>query len=182
MGSLGTETPHPDPELVDYYSRTLRAGYDRAFGGMVSDAHEAEGLRSILTSADRLAEQLDQSVLDAPWLRGEVGKLVGDWVDQPGEELDFSELVDSLNAVFSPARALMIARSEVAQTFNGAFAAGLRAHGWTNVIWIAAPDACEECAAMDGQVLSISEYESSSTLHPNCSCSCEPDTGGNEEQ
>ncbi len=170
----------PDPELVEYYTRALRAGYDRAYGSRVSEAHEAEGLRVLLTSADRMAEQLEQSVLDAPWLQGEVAKLVSDWIDQPGDTLQLSDLVDTLSPIFSPSRALMIARTEVSNTFNGAYAAGLRAHGWRRMAWIAADDACEECQALDGQEMSIEEFEANLSPHPNCSCSGEP-VGEDEE-
>jgi hypothetical protein len=170
----------PDPQLVEYYTRSLRAGFNRAFGNRIGEAHEAEMLGSLLNTADRMADQLEHSILDAPWLRDEVGQLVTTWIEQPGDELDFGELRDSLSAVFGPSRALTIARSEVGQTFNGAYAAGLRAHGWRKVTWIAGDDACEECLSLDGTDMSIEEYEASSTVHPNCSCSAEP-SGEDEE-
>jgi hypothetical protein len=166
----------PDPELTDHYASILRAGFDLATGGdePISDELDAESLRSLLLSADRLAEQLDHSIMDAPWLRSDVAKLVDEWVNQPGEVLDLTELRQALEPLFGPGRSLMIARTETANAFNGANAAGLRAHGWTQVTWIAAPDACPECAELDGEVMSIGEYEAEPTLHPNCSCTAEP--------
>jgi hypothetical protein len=169
-----------DPELVEYYTRALRGGFTRAFGSRVGAAHEEAMLGSLLGSAERLAEQLDHSILDAPWLRAEAMKIVDEWIHQPGEELSLSDLRTSLEPMFSPSRAMTIARTETANVYNGAFAAGLRAHGWTHVTWIAAGDACEECAALDGETMSLSEYEQNATMHPNCSCSCEP-AGGDEE-
>jgi hypothetical protein len=169
-----------DPELVEYYTRALRGGFSRAFGNRIGDAHETAMLESLLSSADRLAEQLEHSILDAPWLRAETLKLVDEWINQPGDVLNLADLRDALTPMFGVPRAMLIARTETANTFNGAFAAGLRAHGWRRIRWIAASDACEECAALDGEEMSIEEYEANATQHPNCSCSCEP-AGEDEE-
>jgi hypothetical protein len=170
-----------DPELVEYYTRALRGGFTRAFGSRVSEAHEQAMLESLLGSAERLAEQLDHSILDAPWLRAEAMKIVDEWIHQPGETLELGDLRESLSPMFSASRALTIARSETANVYNGAFAAGLRAHGWTHITWIAADDACPECSEMDGQTISLAEYEADPTLHPNCSCSGEPSMGDDDE-
>lgn len=169
-------------DLLDRYSAILRAGFDEATGDDVpiSEALDAESLRSLLGSSARLAEQLDHSIMDAPWLRSDVAKLVHEWIETPGDELDLVDLREMLEPLFGPSRALMIARTETAGAFNGATAAGLRAHGWTHVQWIAAEDACDECSAMDGEVLSISEWEAEPTLHPNCSCTAEPYEDENE--
>jgi hypothetical protein len=165
-----------DPQIVDRYASILRAGFDLYTHGEepISPELDAESLRSLLLSSERLAEQLDHSILDAPWLRADVAKIVDDWINVSGDELYLTDLRSSLEPMFGPARALMIARSETAGAFNGAAAAGLRAHGWTQCVWVAAPDACEECAAMDGEVMSLGEYEQDPTLHPNCSCTMEP--------
>ena len=172
-----------DPRIVDWYTRTLRAGWEAAAGEPLSADLEAAGLASILGSAESLADQLEHSILDAPWLRSEIGQLVHDWMTQPSETIDFNELRAALEPMFSPARALTISRSETAGAYNGANAAALRSHGWTQVVWLAGDDACEECAALADQVMSIAEYEANATIHPNCSCTCEPYEGeeGDEE-
>lgn len=167
-------TGSADPELVEYYSRSLRAGFGRAFGSKIGAAHEEAMLESLLSQADRMAEQLESSILDAPWLRGEIGKIVSEWIEQPGDTLNMADLRSSLSAVLGPSQALKVARSEVGQTFNGAFALGLRAHGWRSVEWISADDACEDCLALDGTTMSLEEYEANPTMHPNCSCSAAP--------
>lgn len=166
-------------QLTEQYRRILQAGFDSAQGDPLheelSDAAEA----SLLSSADRLASQLESSILDAPWLRSRIVPIVDAWMNSPDADglLDFSDLRTSLEPIFGASRSLMIARSETAGVFNSAMAAGLRAHGWSHVVWIASDNACEECLALDGQVMSIAEYEQNSTLHPNCACSAEPFDG-----
>jgi hypothetical protein len=173
-----------DPELTAWYEKMLRAGFDEVTSDddPISEELDAKALQSLLLSADRLALQLEHSILDAPWLREQTLGLVDDWIHGPGETLDLAELRTSLETLFSPERALTIARSETAGVFNGGMAAGLRAHGWTQVVWIAAQDACDECAALDGTVLSLDEYEADPTAHPNCSCTAEPYTGEQDEE
>lgn len=171
-------------ELAEHYRRILRAGYNSAVGEPHSEELKAAGEASLLSSADRLAEQLENSILDAPWLRSQTQSIVNDWLTSPDPEtgvLDFADLRSSLETIYGPSRALMIARSEMAGVFNGAMAAGLRAHGWSHVTWIASDNACEECLALDGQVMSIDEYEANSTLHPNCACTAEPHDGDTSE-
>lgn len=162
-----------DPELTQQYTDILRAGFLSAAGASVHPDLDASAEASVVGSAEMLAEQLEASVLDAPWMRSQILDVVGEWLQQAGE-LNLNDLRESLEPVFGPSRALTIARSETAGAFNGAMAAGLRAHGWGHVVWIAAPDACDECQDMDGTVMSISDYEANSTVHPNCSCTAEP--------
>jgi hypothetical protein len=173
-----------DPTLVDRYTRILRAGFDRATSGdePISDELDAAALGSLLGSADRLAEQMDHSILDAPWLRDDITQIVHEWIEQPGDVLDLTDLRAALDPLFGASRALMIARTETAGAYNGALAAGLRAHGWSSVVWVAAPDACEDCAELDGTTMTLGEYEAQSTLHPNCSCTAEPYTGEDEDE
>lgn len=176
--------PTEREELTEQYRRILRAGYESAQGEPISEELKAAGEASLLSSADHLANQLENSILDAPWLRSRALSIVNDWIGSPDPEsgiLDFADLRTSLEPIFGASRSLMIARSETAGVFNGAMAAGLRAHGWSHVTWIASDNACEECLALDGQVMSIAEYEANSTLHPNCACTAEPFDGDMSE-
>lgn len=173
-----------DAELTARYRDILTAGFRASAGAPISDSLESAAEASILSSAERLAEQLENSILDAPWMRSEIQSVIGDWMT--GDSLNMADLRDALEPVFGPARALMIARTETAQVWNGANAAGLRAHGWESVVWVASSDACDECAAADGEIMSIGEYEADPTLHPNCSCTAVPyqeeeDQGEEEE-
>ena len=172
-----------DPELQDLeiaYRDILSAGFRSAAGDPIHPELEAAALDSIENSAVSLAAQLDSSILDAPWLRSEITGLTNDWMSQDGP-LDLGDLQDALEPLFGASRALMIARSETAGAFNGASAAALKSHGWTHVVWMAAEDACEECAALDGTVMTIDEYENDPYLHPNCSCTAEPYDDSGEE-
>lgn len=182
-----------DPQILGHYQKILRAGYEAASGEHVSgdamaDEHEAEGLRSLLLTADQLADQLEHSILDAPWLRGPITEIYDKWMQGADESgvVDLRELVEPLEKLFGPSRALLIARSETAGTYNGALAAGLKSHGWKMIDWIAADDACEECTALaESSPMSIEEFEANSPAHPNCSCSGSPaadEAAGEEEE
>ncbi len=165
-----------DRQLVGQYENILRAGYRRAAGEPLHEELEAAGEESLLSSAERLAAQLEDSVLDAPWLRPDITGIVDDWLSSATTdgEINLNDLRGALDPLFGPSRSLMIARTEAGGAYNGAMAAGLRAHGWGHVEWLAAPDACDECTALDGQVMTIAEYENEPLQHPNCSCTCEP--------
>jgi hypothetical protein len=166
-----------DPQLREHYTKILRAGWDSARGEPVSDEHDAEGLRSILLTSEQLADQFEHSIMDAPWLRGPTHKIISDWLETADEEgvVDLRVLTSSLEGMYGVSRALMIARTEVGLTYNGAHAAALRSNGWKMVDWLAAPGACEECQAFaDSSPMSIEEYEANVGPHPNCSCDVAP--------
>ena len=164
----------PDAELVARYRSMLSSGFANATADSepISPELDEAAEVSLLKGADHLANQLEHSILDAPWLRGDVAKLVDEWMASDTPSL--TDLRQTLDPLFGAARSLMIARTETAGAFNGGIAAGLRAHGWTSVVWIASSDACPECAELDGTVMTLAEYESNSVLHPNCACTCEP--------
>ncbi len=166
-----------DPQLREQYTAILRAGYEAAAGEPVSDEHEAEGLRSLLATSEHLADQMEHSIIYAPWTRRDITSLLHTWLEDGAASgtLDLKDLIAPLDDLFGPVRALMIARTETAGVFNGALAAGLRSNGWKQVNWIAAPDACEDCQALaDSSPMSIEEFEAESPQHPSCSCTCEP--------
>lgn len=162
-----------DEELTARYREILQTAFRSAAGAPIHDELEESAEASLLSSAERLAAQLEGSILDAPWLRGEILQIVNDWMSGSGD-LDFRQLRETLEPLFGASRALLIARSETASAWNGATAAAFRAHGWGHVVWMAGAGACEDCAALDGQVMTIAEYENDPTLHPNCGCTCEP--------
>ena len=121
---------------------------------------------------------MEHSILDAPWLRSPVTAIIDEWMSSDSDTLDLTDLRDSLEPLFGASRALMIARTETAGAFNGGLAAGLKAHGWNLVNWIAADDACPECLDLAANSpMTIGEYESNSVPHPNCSCTAEPSMG-----
>lgn len=165
-----------DPAIRSHYDKILRAGYESArgdhiSGDPVSDAQEEEGLRSLLATSEQLTDQLEHSILDAPWLRGPITEIYGKWMEGADASgvVDLRDLVEPLEKLFGPSRALMIARTETAGAYNGSLAAGLKAHGWKSVNWIAADDACPDCITLaESSPMSIEEFEAESPQHPNC--------------
>ena len=122
--------------------------------------------------------------MDAPWLRGPTHKIIDDWLATADAEgvVNLGDLTSALEGMYGVSRALMIARTEVGLTYNGAHAAALRSNGWKMVDWLAAPDACEECQALaDQSPMSIEEYEANMGPHPNCSCDVAPSEAEGEE-
>jgi SPP1 gp7 family putative phage head morphogenesis protein len=165
----------PDPELLDRYAKIIRTAVDSARGpDDLGDESALEEDRVVMERAGALADQLERSILDAPWKRSRALRLVDEWVHADTETLSLADLSVALGELFSPARALLIARTETANVFNAALAGTLRSHGWNFVVWIASDDACPECAELNGSVIPIDEYEADPTLHPNCGCSAGP--------
>jgi len=93
-----------------------------------------------------------------------------------------SELSERVSGVFktrTKAEAERIARTEVISASNGA---ELEAYKQSGVIekkeWLAEPDACEICAALDGEVVKLNKMFSGGfdfpPAHPNCKCTILP--------
>lgn len=160
-------------EIEALYEEILAAGYESAFPGGEADTAALESLQG---SASRLAEQLQNSILYAPWARTDIQAAIQNWMDG-GDTLTLTELRDALEPYVGQMRALLIARTETAQVYNAAFAAGAKSAGYRYVRWIAAPDACPICierATTNDGVMTVAEYEADPTGHPNCSCTAEP--------
>jgi hypothetical protein len=168
--------------IREHYTAAMRAGYESAahqFTGedALPDEHEAEGLRSVLTMSEHQAAQMEHSIIDAPWTRPKIAELLQTWLETADETgtIDLADLTMALEPMFGISRALMISRTESAMTYNGAKIAGLRAHGWKMVDWLAAGGACEECQGLaDSSPMSVEEYEANIEPHPNCSCTVAP--------
>jgi hypothetical protein len=159
-------------ELRALYDKILTAGYEIGVGPS-PDPEDLAALDSLRESSARLAAQLQDSILYAPWARQDIQSLVNEWM-QGGEELSLTDLRAMLEPIVGEGRALLIARSETGQVFNASFAAGMRSAGYNYVRWIAAPNACSICLGLDGTVMTIAEYEADPAAHPNCSCTSEP--------
>jgi SPP1 gp7 family putative phage head morphogenesis protein len=67
-----------------------------------------------------------------------------------------------------------IARTEVSNAVNMGRLNGYEQAGIEEVEWLAADDACPECAAKDGKIMSIQESQGEIPLHPNCRCTWVP--------
>jgi len=165
----------PDPEIVSAYQRIMRLAGGASYGGnpAFSDFDAAAQAR-LDAYAVKLANTLERSVFNSPKIREAVQERIEAWMAS-GDELTLSDLSLDLEPLLGGVRALMIARTETGAAYNGAAAYGYAAAGFTHVVWIASPFACEECIALDGQVFSIEEYAAAAIAHPNCSCGAEPE-------
>jgi len=76
-------------------------------------------------------------------------------------------------AAFSRDRAQTVARTEVAMADTQGSIEGWRASGQVSAKeWLTAPDCCDECLDLDGEVVGIDEQfeDGDPPLHPNCRC------------
>ena len=83
------------------------------------------------------------------------------------------------NYAFSEERADMIARTETARADAQGNLAGYKASGQVeSKEWLTAPDCCDECQEIDGEIVGLDETFSTGDdgppLHPNCRCSVLP--------
>ena len=78
------------------------------------------------------------------------------------------------------ARAELIARTEVQRTLNEGHLQSYKDYGIKYVEIAPAPDACEECADWEGEVIDIDEANGLLPIHPNCRCRFIPITEGRD--
>ncbi len=77
-------------------------------------------------------------------------------------------------------RAELIARTEVQRTLNEGHLQSYKDLGIKYVEIAPAPDACEECADWEGEVIDIDEANGLLPIHPNCRCRFIPITEGRD--
>ena len=120
------------------------------------------------TTKDRVIDEL-RTVLEQGGEDGmtSVAARVRDAVDQ--------------SAMFSPARALMISRTETANAYNRGAALAYHQNGVTHVE-VHDGDSDEECAAADGEVWTVDEALDNPTEHPNCTRSFSPVIDEDEDE
>lgn len=178
----------PDPQLTGAYEAALLAGMLNA--EYISGEDEFPEFRdatesAIVSAAGDWAVTLVQSFKDNPAIRADVQRTVNEWLK--AGDYDLAKLRGALEEFFGPARALMVARTETARAFNTANAITLKSHGWQQVEWNSAFDACDECLELDGTIMSIDEYLQDPIAHVNCRCYADPvdttdmSTGDEEE-
>lgn len=160
--------------LEQLYYDSLVAGMGRGYRLSGQEMGELDPAvdKALQKAARRQADQLQKMVVDSPEDRQKVAAALDEWL--AGDELDMRDLRASLQPIFGASRALTVARTETGWAMNMGNTAALKANGWTKVEWVAAFDACETCAALHGEVMTIEEYEEQALQHPNCSCSCKP--------
>lgn len=85
------------------------------------------------------------------------------------EEKAVAKLTRKANALLRK-RELMITRTETSRALNEGILQGYKSFGITWVEWVADPEACEHCAAMNGSVMKLDEASMLIPDHPKCEC------------
>lgn len=104
-------------------------------------------------------------------LRQELNETLAPMLDQGAS---IGEMTEAVEKTFGEdggvARALRIARSEAATNYNQGTLAGYKSRGVTHVIVHDGDDAgaCEECAAVNGEIWTVEEAAANPIEHPNC--------------
>lgn len=158
--------------LIKAYQRTLRAASGNIWSILPDPAHEAlrAGAQNELDFfATKLANQLERSVFQSREIRQEVHARIEKWLNREGA-LTINDLSRDLEPLLGYNRALLIARTETGLAYNAGQAYSARAAGFTHVIWVASPFACDECADLDGKIFTVDVYATEPLAHPNCGC------------
>lgn len=188
------------------WAADIRAQLQAALAALASDRSAAAmaQLESLVEEA-QFAALLGQANTDAiAWAEARVGNLVTDVTATTRQAINDltaraveggwtnTELANQLEDAygFSSDRALMIARTETAEAETQGTLAGYRASGVvTGKGWSTDPEACDECAPLDGaEVLLDEDFPDDGgdgpPLHPNCECVVYAvvDDGGGEEE
>jgi len=110
-----------------------------------------------------LAKSINKTTMEA--IRNELalGFEAGESIPQISKRIE-SYFTD--NAKY---RANMVSRTEVVTASNRGANDRYRKEGVKEVEWLASPDACAECASLDGAIFPIDSGPRPS-LHPHCRC------------
>lgn len=155
------------------------------------DALDQANEQAITYAKDRAAEMVGKKWVDgelvdnpdAQWVITEATReFLRSDVDQAlTEGWSNEQLASALsdNYAFSDARAENIARTETAKADVQGNLAGWRSSGIVQrKQWLTAPDCCDDCQALDGDVVDLNEnFEGGvegAPLHPQCRCDVLP--------
>lgn len=134
--------------------------------GIAFDAEDPFVTRYFTSYVTARITQLDQTTREV--LKDELQRALED--DQGASMTELaSNLMDVVgdSAAFSPARALMIARTETAIAYNSGAIAAFRQNGIEQVE-VSDGDGDDECAEADGQIWTLDEALAEPIAHPNC--------------
>ena len=111
-----------------------------------------------------LAKSINKTTLEALRKELSLGFEAGESIQQLTKRIEgyFIE-----NAKY---RAEMVSRTEVISAFNEGHLHRYETEGVEKSEFFAAPDACEECLPLDGQIYPTKESHGIIPVHPNCRC------------
>lgn len=108
---------------------------------------------------------------------GKLAKTLRDGLDQGEGVLDLSKRVDAYYDSTEKYRSLRIARTETAEAMEEGIMQAYREGGIDKVRWLAEPGCCDDCSALDGEIVGIGDsfgndaFDNATQhppLHPNC--------------
>lgn len=173
-------------ELNLFDSAMLKRMTARASDYAQNRAAELVGMKWI---DGELVENPDPAFSIAETTRTMLRRAITEAMDSGASNDELASAIKDAGA-FSDARAEMIARTETSMADNQGQIAGWKESGVVGGMqWLAAPDCCDECQEIDGEIVGLDEGfpDGDPPLHPNCRCTITailsdemPDDSGDE--
>ncbi len=160
--------------LFEYLTESARAEYKRQAGILGESLnHNEKNIQSIVNSSFLNAKWSDRLWDNQDALRSELDRLLSRGILQGKNP---RELARVLRKKFdtSIANSERLMRTESARVQQDVFQDCMEQSGFDAYEFIAEPDACPECAALDGKVFPLKDAEvgvNAYPMHPNCRCS-----------
>mgnify|MGYP001611725973 FL=1 len=131
---------------------------------MVTKQLDSYALEWIKLRSLTLAKSINKTTLEALRKELSLGFAAGESIQQLTKRIEgyFTE-----NAKY---RAEMVSRTEVISAFNEGHLHRYETEGVEKSEFFAAPDACEECLPLDGQIYPTKESHGIIPVHVNCRC------------
>ena len=175
-------------ELNLFDAAMLKRMTARASDYAQSRAAELVGMRIV---DGELVENPDPAFSIADTTRQMLRRTITDAVESGASNQQLSSAIRDA-AAFSSDRADMIARTETSMADNQGTIAGWKESGVVGGMqWLAAPDCCDECQEIDGEIVGLDEGfpDGDPPLHPDCRCTVTavltdemPDSTGGDSQ
>jgi SPP1 gp7 family putative phage head morphogenesis protein len=182
----------PDPSPADQHG--IRVALKGAFGADAEDVADELGLSFdfILPAAEeygasRGAEMIGKKLVNgmlvdnpnaewviSDWTRERANAMLSEALSEGWSYQSFSSRLED-SGLFDGARADLVARNEIALAMAGGKAASFHEAG-VEYVYIYDGDFDEECAARDGTIVSLDEWEAQPYMHPNCTADARPAT------
>ncbi len=155
-------------QVLPFYRQTLATAAEAATTTLGIGVDWALVNDAVLDLAKAETQRLARQATDTT--RAQAAKIVAGWVETGGT---LEDLADQLEALYPPARARMIAATEVTKLYAKGNQAAWQASGVVKGLkWQTAQDdrVCPICGPRAGRVLPLDEAEDIPPAHPSCRC------------
>jgi hypothetical protein len=188
------DPPTPSPDEMHTIGISLRGAFEDSGKAAAEElGSESFSFDTIIEQAEtygeeRGAELIGMKIVDgqlvenpnAEWAisdttRDRVNELLQDALDEGESYQKFSDRLEE-SGLFDEARADLIARTEIALAMAGGKVAVYREMDVDYVVLMDENNCGEDVCDVDGDVVSIEEYEASPLGHPNCTRDARPAT------